>query len=293
MEEYDSHQQKTTLKKIFLNKSSGYFKESCCSTNTNDIHSPTMFSSQLHKNSSSNESNTYNQVKHLHNDDNSHAEAEITSGKNNNIPNGLVYKLKDRKLYHYYHTINVNKSNPDSDNRSQKISQAKVVNHNTSNPSIPFKPHYLRENFDHSITITPPIPPRVRNKEAVFQRKQLTEEYFENIRRNVDVSAERTSENINDSFLQPIPTSAHISNSSASLGSDMARTDGASTSIVDDVHSIEQKNGVLDLAQSLKSLKACGWYWGDMTWKDAELMLDQRPGEIGKSLFIFLLPYFK
>ena len=190
-------------------------------------------------------------------------------------PAPLHYQLKDKRQRHVYHTITVSQSTVKS------CVDGDLSIPRNSRPAIPYKPHYLRPEYMNHLL--PVVPPKIKNTEAVVKRQQLTEEYFENILRNVDNEpichsdiisrhnginsdgAEASCSWSSDSGVNNVPLSQHPLSTSL--------TDNAKTQ---------------DLTYSLKLLKSCGWYWGEMTWKEAELMLQQKPGEIGKGTFFGL-----
>ena len=178
--------------------------------------------------------------------------------KNDNTP--LQYCLKDKRQRHFYHTIELTNSAPKIDGEIVKKPP----------PLIPYKPHYLRAEYSEKPL--PLVPPKVKNSEAVIQRRQLTEEYFENIIRNVDDEA--TSSLQNNSVSQ-LNSESLVEHDASSVGTILC-SDSDSTSY--SYKLTRQQN----LVSSLKLLRLCGWYWGEMTWKEAETMLEQKPGEIGE-----------
>ena len=196
------------------------------------------------------------------------------------------YRVKDKKQRHIYHTITISNNNfkPLLQEGSRLNDQVRAP------PLIPFKPHYLRAEYANASL--PLIPPRVKNSEAVIKRKQLTEEYFENICRSVDFANDESVSNDADLTASKsnicessIFESVELRNSSmpSCSGSSMIQSTLESFTAVPSSCTINHGLNISnDLTHSLKSLKLCGWYWGNMTWKEAEMMLKQKEGEIGK-----------
>ena len=299
MEKNGTKDHKNVLEKSILSRSYGYFEEESCSSNGSNNFLQSVIANNYSNCAAKNILNNgeeyidVDKVKHLNNDNFFHTAKNINSSKDSCIPNDLVYKLKDRKHYHYYHTISFSNSSSDS-NFENGVKRFSCVDYDTrSNPSLPFKPHYLQEKFSCSSSVNPPIPPRLKNKEAVFQREHLTEEYFENICRKVDVSNGRLRENVDESQANTSSDSMfdHTASNPNFLTERVSQTANYHKSVVNDNQCAKQLIGIPDLTQNLKTLKSCGWYWGDMTWKDAELMLEQRPGEIGECICWILLNF--
>jgi len=246
-----------TLKKIFpIRKSSNHNGVRCrCDANHRDENFPTYSNIELNCNSFHNGMLPWPTSQSVTDKDMN--EQASWSQTNRNAP--VQYCLKDKKQRHVYHTIEIA-------NSTTKIDGEQVIK--KTKPPIPYKPHYLQAKY-----LTQPmplVPPRMKNTEAVIQRRQLTEEYFENIIRNVDeeqaVHSLKCRENQPDCQHSTTVDEYFLNNMSCSS------TD-----------STYKQSSHQNLTSNLKLLKLCGWYWGDMTWKEAELMLEQRPGEVGKN----------
>uniref|UniRef100_H2YM61 Suppressor of cytokine signaling 7 n=1 Tax=Ciona savignyi TaxID=51511 RepID=H2YM61_CIOSA len=143
----------------------------------------------------------------------------------------------------------------------------------------------------------PKLPPKIVNTNAVMRRKQLNEEFFENIRRSMDISLsddEETGFHDEAISIRMPGTESHPYWTISDVASN--NTESSSTESPTGTHSPKQENtsglNLLtnsdlnklrrqEFVQSLKSLKQCGWYWGNMSWEDAEAMLAQRPNEEG------------
>ena len=241
-------EQPITLKKIFpVQKQSGHSRAGCrCAVDHTHKEMATYSSIPLNCNSLHNGLLQWKTEadQDMDDDQGSRSQTDRNSQKQ--------YCLRDKKQRHVYHTIEI--SNSISKIDGEQVKKAK--------PPVPYKPHYLQAKY--STKPSPLVPPRIKNTEAAIQRRQLTEEYFENIIRNVDEEQERSSTDSRKN--QTIIQHSLMMNGSF---------DHASADYTQSSHQ--------NLTSSLKLLKLCGWYWGDMTWKEAELMLEQRPGEIGKN----------
>nr|CAB3266470.1 SOCS7 suppressor of cytokine signaling [Phallusia mammillata] len=235
-----------------------------------------------------------------------------------------TYQLRPKRRRHVYHEIVL----PFEKSKVDDVQPSAPV-HKLPPPALPFKPHYLRSKF--SGDFAPPLPPRVANKDALMQRKQLTEEYFENIRKSVDIDL--LDDFIEDDFQQgPCPADAlqqrsHLLNDAGagpSRPNNNMNSDEPETqywTIENDPNDSERRRSIplleiqtsrfspeipasnslfennepakertfpglhtgtrVQFIQSLKCLKQCGWYWGNMTWEDAETMLSYKPNAEG------------
>ena len=239
---------------------------------------------------------------------------------------GQNFILRPKKRRHVYHEIILPFEHNKLVGNCKDFPAACIGNSRKagSAPTIPFKPHYLRSEFTGDFP--PPLPPRVLNKDAVLQRKHLTEEYFENIRKSMDIDLENdlvlndlvlpaeASQIGNDEGAGPSRTSVFTENDTNPLplfkGGSFTGVDHANSlhlhgflmdngkeipydsSIGKDVtnsvksHCEAMSKHRIQFVESLKSLKHCGWYWGNMSWEDAETMLAHTPNQEGKLIFI-------
>lgn len=168
-------------------------------------------------------------------------------------------------------------------------------------PPLPFKPHHLRAEYNSNEA--PPLPPRVVNRDAIIQRKQLTEEYFENIRQIMDgndrLNGVMTSRSVripgtesrpywtiedsravmtpNDQ-VQPLPPRKNRPNDSQPPATTCQPSTTRKTP------TLEAENASNEFIRSLTQLKHTSWYWSDMSWEDAELMLSTKEAINGSFL---------
>uniref|UniRef100_F6QHE0 Suppressor of cytokine signaling n=1 Tax=Ciona intestinalis TaxID=7719 RepID=F6QHE0_CIOIN len=210
--------------------------------------------------------------------------------QNNNFNDMLLLeqpKFKVRPRRHVYHTIELPDRNDISDGTPSNNHKVKII----SSPPIPPKPHYLRSGFNSKLP--PKLPPKVVNANAAMKRKQLNEEYFENIRKSMDFNLSESDEaGLQEEAISiTIPgTETHpywtisdtTTNTTQNLTTETSSTQLETpliknTPLTLDVHKQRRQ----EFVDSLKALKQCGWYWGNMSWEDAESMLAQRPGEEG------------
>ena len=160
---------------------------------------------------------------------------------------------------------------------SSKISnQCKIsLKINNKPPPIPKKPHHMR--YAYNATVAPPLPPRIVNLNAIQQRRQLNDEYFENIRREVKgkpnnpIRQEYVSVKIPGTERRPYWT---IEDSQQAMGSSKTLSTHKKNS---------KKNGSSsksELLKSLTQLKYAAWYWADLSWEEAEVLLScqSQPG---------------
>lgn len=221
------------------------------------------------------------------------------------------YQLRPKRRRHVYHEIVLpcEKGTNDESNTSVPPKRA---------PPLPFKPHYLRSEF--SGDAPPPLPPRVLNKAALIQRKQLTDEYFENIRKSVDVdllngfsdeectSAQSSVELLrNDLSSRPSNINSNQETQYWTIDNNPCNSERRhsiplletqNNRLSPRILSSEESSEIcipkektfpslhtgtrVQLIQSLKCLKQCGWYWGNMSWEDAETMLGYKHNVEGK-----------
>lgn len=144
-------------------------------------------------------------------------------------------------------------------------------------PPLPYKPHHLRGEYIHTTDCLrvqpPPVPPRVVNREAIVKRKLLTAEYFENIKsmeNNQQLTTNR-SITIPGTETRPYWTIVDMRPECNLIGQSNAPQLKNPTATE---HAIQENN---DFIQSLRELKHAPWYWSDMTWEEAELMLSLQP----------------
>jgi len=140
-------------------------------------------------------------------------------------------------------------------------------------PPLPFKPHHLRHSYNS--VIAPPIPPRVVNQDAIKQRKQLAEEYFENVKKNIKnekVVMLSRSVKIPGTESRPYWT---IEDSHMILA--FSNQDLSSPPLPPRSKSEPQN----EFIKSLIKLKETSWYWCDLSWEDAELMMSSYPDAEG------------
>ncbi|XP_076816546.1 uncharacterized protein LOC143462315 isoform X2 [Clavelina lepadiformis] len=205
---------------------------------------------------------------------------------------------------------------PQRVSRYSSMSSTSLFNKLCVAPEIPYKPQHLRPSLN-GVT-APPIPPRVLNHDAAVQRRQLNEEYFENLFHDVHSISRH-----NDEFSEAIAASfkLNVENNTSQctehyyyagsetktfpmnfqndvISDDSMSVQGQSKSQCDvyDGSSFKMtqkrcfgkahfcsclRDSATGLLHSVRNLNQCGWYWGNMTWQDAELMLNQCPNEVG------------
>lgn len=219
------------------------------------------------------------------------------------IPPKPKYILRDKKVRHVYQSIDV-------------IATSKSVT--ASPPPLPCKPPRLQRNKGKNADSPPPLPPRVVNEDAIRQRHKLDKEYFENLRKSVDdellglaeehdlpvpLNAPNTQNmqlqrfdygahspplNLNNARLHPYDTTARRHSLPVYESISDENTDGvqefASRAYFDDPNREmgtynEIESSQVNLAKNFQLLKRCGWYWGNMTWQEAEELLSKRDGD--------------
>lgn len=230
----------------------------------------------------------------MHLDENIYGEVDLRRGRvpPNNHGHGTFKYVKN----HVYHQVTL-------PSNSQEVP---IMTHRypAQPPPVPYKPHYLRGSY--ADTSSPPVPPRIVNKAALMQRNQLNEEYFENIRKTLE-SENNDVENGHDScddsttsISVKIPGTErrpYWTIEDVKATQPQKKTDKPAISNADHKESkITQKSTSsssgcshtrphdqtrTEFFSSLKMLKQCGWYWGDMGWEEAELLLNHRVAEEG------------
>jgi len=156
-----------------------------------------------------------------------------------------------------------------------------LLNMNNMPPPIPKKPHHLR--YAYNATVAPPLPPRIVNLNAIQQRRQLNDEYFENIRKEVKekpnstIKQEYVSVRIPGTERRPYWT---IEDSQSAMGSSkVSSTKKRSSKTV-------TSSSKSELLESLTQLKFAAWYWADLSWEEAEILLScqSEPGRRANSI---------
>ena len=226
-------------------------------------------------------------------DENVYGEVDLGTTRNHCKYDSGRYVYKN----HVYHEVS-----PPSNSKDEKPS-IKHHHRKHSPPPVPYKPHYLR-SFYVIDTTSPPVPPRVVNKTALIQRNQLNEEYFENIRKTLesehsddanDDTAQSISVKIPGTERRPYWTIEDVRKTHQPKISDKVvasynthndlKLGSLSMPSASKLHSRLHDHSRSEFFTSLKMLKKCGWYWGDMGWEEAELLLNQREPEEGKLCF--------
>lgn len=136
----------------------------------------------------------------------------------------------------------------------------------------------------------PPVPPRIVNVEAIEQRKKLDTEYFENLKRTVgDELLDLAEENDLPISRRYSKTNGHASNNGVfdrnggnnpGPYNQRSRMPTSRSFNMFETGIYKKHTTGNILVNNILVLKKCGWYWGNLTWAEAEdlLALSNSPG---------------